>query len=54
MDTEFDKVQGTITLSEERYRELTEAEEKLNALEEFGVDNWDGYSQAMASLTDGE
>lgn len=25
---------------------------KLNALEAYGVDNWDGYGDAMASLDD--
>ncbi|EPP7234010.1 hypothetical protein ACTOJ1_000926 [Shigella flexneri] len=36
-----------ITLSEERYFELLNKESKLTALENAGVDNWSGYSEAM-------
>jgi ABC-type metal ion transport system substrate-binding protein len=40
----------TVSLFIARYNELVEAERKLNALENYGVDNWDGYSDAMASI----
>jgi hypothetical protein len=30
-----------------RYNELRTVEKKLNALECAGVDNWEGYSEAM-------
>lgn len=36
-----------VTLSEERYHELLEAERKLAALEAAGVDNWEYYGEAM-------
>jgi hypothetical protein len=37
-------------LSDSRIRELLAAEEKLNALEAGGVDNWDGYDFAMEPI----
>lgn len=40
----------TITISKEFYDELITDQEFLNALEEFGVDNWEGYEEAMGSL----
>jgi hypothetical protein len=40
----------TVSLFIARYNELVEAERKLNALENYGVDSWDGYSDAMASI----
>lgn len=39
-----------------RYKELLEAELELNALKAHGVDNWDGYLDALyaADLIDEE
>lgn len=37
-------------LSFDRLRELQLAEEKLNALEAYGVDNWEGYSEAIEQV----
>lgn len=37
-------------ISLERLRELQLAERTLNALEAGGVDNWEGYSYAMAEI----
>ena len=47
---------NTVTLSKEEYAELMEKSEKLDALMSHGVDNWDGYDDAMDELntTDGE
>ncbi len=42
-----DMLLGETTLTTRRYKELLEAEEKLIALENAGVDNWEGYSIAM-------
>lgn len=42
-----EKTQTTVTLFVARYNELVEAELKLRALEEAGVEDWDGYSRAM-------
>ena len=36
-----------VTISEERYKELLEKEETLDKLEAYGVDNWEGYCDAM-------
>jgi hypothetical protein len=36
-----------IVISMKRYKELIMAEEKLLALEAAGVNNWEGYSDAM-------
>ncbi len=38
----------------ERIAELEERDRTLSALEAAGVDNWEGYSEAMRSLSDGE
>ena len=39
-----------VEISVERLKELEEAEEKLNALEIGGVDNWDGYDFALEEI----
>lgn len=39
-----------VSISMARLMELERFEDKLLALEAFGVDNWDGYEEAMASL----
>jgi len=36
-----------IVLSKERYEDLIEKEERLEVLENCGVDNWEGYEYAM-------
>ena len=36
------------------YEKLCEAYDKLQALECYGVDNWEGYEDAMQSLYDEE
>lgn len=37
----------TITISVEEYNELLDDAEFLNALRMAGVDNWDGYDDAI-------
>jgi hypothetical protein len=37
-----------VPVPKERYAELLRAEKKLNALEAAGVDNWEGYDEAMS------
>lgn len=37
-----------------RLEELLDAERRLDALEAAGVDNWDGYPIAMATLEAGD
>jgi hypothetical protein len=39
-----------VTLKE--YERLKERDEELAALEAFGVDNWEGYGEAMRSLAE--
>lgn len=40
-------------ISKEEYDQFVKDSAKLNALESAGVDNWEGYDNAMSSL-DGE
>jgi hypothetical protein len=42
----------TVTISVEEYDRLLECEYKLIALEGAGVDNWEGYDDAMATLSE--
>ena len=37
----------TVTISEEEYEDLLDDVEFLNALRMAGVDNWDGYDEAI-------
>lgn len=39
-----------ITILVTRYEELTERSAKLGALEAAGVDNWEGYGDAVRTL----
>ena len=41
-----------ITMTKSEYDKLCEAYDKLQALECYGVDNWEGYEDAMQSLYD--
>jgi hypothetical protein len=34
--------------------DLVECKRKLDALERFGVDNWDGYDEAVLSLEESD
>jgi hypothetical protein len=40
----------TVTLSREKYEAMAEAVRVLRALNNAGVDNWEGYSFAMREL----
>jgi len=39
-----------INITKERYEQLLRAERELQALEEAGVDDWDGYEIAMTEF----
>lgn len=39
-----------VTITKKEYDELNADQRKLNALENAGVDNWDGYDFAMEAL----
>jgi hypothetical protein len=43
-----------ITISKKEYESLLEDSEKLSALEAAGVDNWEGYDNAMEMMEDME
>lgn len=40
----------SITVPFEHYAKLVDDSDKLHFLEEFGVDNWEGYDEAMQAL----
>lgn len=44
----------TITISKKEYEELLSAKQKLIALESAGVDNWQGYGEAMQEFYEEE
>lgn len=48
MSNENDEV--TITLEE--YHQLLKRDERLSALEQGGVDNWEGYSSSLAEYVE--
>ncbi len=50
-ETEADKV---VTISRAHYLNLLEIEREYYALQAFGVNNWEGYSDAMNSLEEGD
>jgi hypothetical protein len=41
-----------VTITKERYEELLKFERVLAALEQAGVDNWEGYGEATQTLED--
>jgi hypothetical protein len=43
---------GNVTISKEEYESLLKDSETLNALRNHGVDNWDGYEDAISELCD--
>lgn len=44
----------TVTIATEEYEELLDASDKLAALQDAGVDNWEGYAEAMAIFYEDE
>lgn len=40
-------MEDTVTISYSEYERLLKAEAFLEALEEAGVDNWEGYAKAI-------
>jgi hypothetical protein len=42
-----------VTISEIEYKQLIESQKLLQALQDAGVDNWEGYGFACESLSDG-
>ena len=43
-------IEETVTIPKARYEVLLFRERVLEALDAAGVDNWEGYSDAMATL----
>lgn len=44
----------TITITIGEYEDLLEAQKKLDCLEGAGVDNWEGYDDAMSLMEEEE
>jgi len=42
--------ENTVTITEEEYNALLDRDQELCALEAAGVDNWEGYEEAMNIL----
>ena len=40
----------TVTIEKKRYERLLKSAKELSILEAYGVDNWNGYGEAMAEL----
>lgn len=51
--TEKVQIAENVTISKKLYDKLLKDSEFLGALESFGVDNWDGYSDAHRSCSGG-
>lgn len=43
-----------VAIPQQHFLSLVEDSEKLEALDNFGVDNWGGYTEAMQSLEEGD
>lgn len=41
---------GSITISKQKYERLIESKKLLQALQNAGVDNWEGYDSALESF----
>ncbi len=48
------KAEDKVTISSKEYSDLLRLAQKLNALEEAGVDNWSGYEYAIKTLKNKE
>ena len=49
------RIQGSNhTISQEEYEELLERDKQLTVLENYGLDNWEGYDIAMSSIDEEE
>jgi hypothetical protein len=44
----------TVTISKTEYERLVEGQLELNALHQFGVDNWCWYDDAVSSIHEEE
>lgn len=47
MENKETSEQATVTITAKEYDELKEAYDKLSRLEGAGVDNWEGYAEAL-------
>lgn len=43
-------ISETVTITYQEYENLKQAARKLEALEDAGVDNWEGYSAALSGF----
>ena len=44
---QIDNISETVTLSKEEYDSFMEDVRMLNVLYDYGVDNWEGYDEAV-------
>lgn len=51
---EDDYLNDTVTIPVEEYIQLQEENKFLRYLERFGVDNWEGYQDALKAWRDNE
>lgn len=49
-----DKLQETVTITQQEYDRLYQVDIFMNCLQAAGVDNWDGYEDAIDILLDEE
>lgn len=54
VDKATERAKDYVTIRRGEYEELLQAQRKLDALEASGVDNWEGYDEAMSELGDEE
>jgi hypothetical protein len=47
-------MEDTITIPIEEYNQLVEDQRILDALHAGGVDNWEGYDEALSGFSDDE
>jgi len=47
-------IMETVTISKTEYERLVEGQLELNALHQFGVDNWCWYDDAVSSIQEEE
>ena len=53
-DEDVVKILEVLNEAKDEIEELQEDSKKLNALEDWGVDNWSGYGEALSSMSDEE
>ena len=50
---DIDVEQGTITIPLEEYQSLKQDEAFIQVLEHHGIDNWEGFEEALSDFQEG-